>query len=516
MLSHTHLGKRLSAQLYDPILTSITNKAGRRIKSHRALIVLQHPESYFSESLSPQFFLCSSAKRASDSLSPMAWVHVYSPNLASRLRRVDVTAPRRRDPPQRLVSLFRDADAFSGFKDLTPTCVTLPNGKCAQIFIRNDPSIGDSPRLNVDRRDAESILQSGWSNDHSANSTAREGQSPCTDREPVPILSRRRTPQFGIRRDHFVAVPASRLRRVLLYFQQRNRSEPDPGFCILTMRKYLACFAAAALFLAFRPSVANAQRQLTIGIVTGQLDGQTAQSFKPFTSYLAGRIPGTQFEIVPLPTIGDLMHAVERKQLDFAFATPAALVELNVRRGARAIATVLQPVAGGQDYPWLAGAVFVRDSRSDIRRLDDVRGKRVIALSPLALGGWLSAVRELRKVGIHEDKDLGTLRFVFSYAKVAQEVCEGNADVGILSAGALMQVESMCGQKLRVLPSMSGGKDPRYPAIISTELYPEEAFAVVGDDRTRGWYRRWRSRYWPSNPIAKSHGLQRWPGSRRP
>jgi two-component system, cell cycle sensor histidine kinase and response regulator CckA len=270
-------------------------------------------------------------------------------------------------------------------------------------------------------------------------------------------------------------------RNSLIYFQGSNR--PQRNFLVFSsvfMRKYAAYLAAAALIFWPRPSVANGQRQLTIGIVAGQLDTKTAQSFEPFTAYLAKRIPGAQFKMVPLATIEDLVQAVERKELDFAFATPAALVELNVRRGARAIATVLQPIEGGQDYPWLAGAVFVQDSRSDIRRLEDVRGKRVIALSPLALGGWLSAVREWRKVGIHEDKDLGTLRFVFSYAKVAQEVCAGTADVGILGAGTLMQVESLCGEKFRVLPSTSGGRDPRYPTTISTELYPEEAFAVVG------------------------------------
>lgn len=245
------------------------------------------------------------------------------------------------------------------------------------------------------------------------------------------------------------------------------------------MHKYVAYLAAAALLTGLPPNSAAAKTHLTIGIVTGQLEGHTAQSFEPFTNYLAGRIPGTEFEMVPLSTIDDLLKAVERRQLDFAFATPAALVELNVRHGARAIATVLQPVAGGQDYPWLAGAVFVRDSRSDIRRLNDLRGKRVIALSPLALGGWLSAVREWRKAGIREDRDFGTLRFVFSYAKVVQEVCRGAADVGVLAAGTLMELEPQCGQKLRVLPGTSGSRDPRYPAAVSTELYPEEAFAVV-------------------------------------
>jgi PAS domain S-box-containing protein len=266
-----------------------------------------------------------------------------------------------------------------------------------------------------------------------------------------------------------------------VYSNERNLFARNSLFFDRFMRKYGVYLAAATLILWLRPGVANAQRHLTIGIVNGQLDKETAQSFEPFTSYLAMRIPSARFEMVQLATIEDLVKAVERKQLDFAFATPAALVELNVGQGARAIATVLQPIAGGQGNPWLAGAVFVRDARSDIRRLEDVRGKRVIALSPLALGGWLSAVREWRKVGVREDKDLGTLRFVFSYAKVAQEVCAGTADVGVLAVDALAQVESLCGVKLRVLPNARGGRDPRYPAIVSTELYPEEAFAVVGD-----------------------------------
>jgi len=271
------------------------------------------------------------------------------------------------------------------------------------------------------------------------------------------------------------------LAEILLYYLEKKSSNGFPGFHPTLMGKFTAYLAVAVLVSWLQPSVANAQRQLTIGIVTGQLDRQTAQSFEPFTAYLASRVPAARFEMVPLATIEDLVQAVEGKQLDFAFTTPAALVELNVRHGARAIATVLQPIGEGQNYPWLAGAVFVRDSRTDIVRLQDVRGKRVIALSPLALGGWLSAVREWRKTGIRVDKDLGSLRFVFSYARVAQEVCEGSADIGVLAAGTLVQVEPRCKEKFRLLPNTSGGRDPRYPTTISTELYPEEAFAVVGN-----------------------------------
>ena len=220
-------------------------------------------------------------------------------------------------------------------------------------------------------------------------------------------------------------------------------------------------------------------RQFTIGTVSGQIGQLSEESFRPFTDYLSERVAGADFRMVPLANIEALVEAVDAGRLDFALATPAALVELTTRREIRPIATVLQ-MAGEDAYPWLAGAVFVKRSRSDIQRLEDVRGKKVIALSPLALGGWLAALREWRDLGLDERRDV-TVQFLFSYTKVAEEVCSGAADVGVLAAGTLRDVANACPEGFRVLPGPQGISDPRYPAEISTRLYPEAAFAVVGN-----------------------------------
>jgi signal transduction histidine kinase len=217
-----------------------------------------------------------------------------------------------------------------------------------------------------------------------------------------------------------------------------------------------------------------------IGTVSGQIDSASEQTFRPFTDYLSQRIPGVRFQMVLLPTIEALLKAADEQRLEFAFSTPVAFVELNFRHRLRPIATVTQ-IAGGAPYPWLAGAVFVRESRRDIQQLTDVRGKRLLALSPLALGGWLAAVREWRALGIDEQRDVASLRFNFSYAKVAAEVCDGTADVGVLAAATLRDVSGQCAEGFRVLPSPAGARDPRYPIDVSTQLYPEAAFAVVGD-----------------------------------
>jgi signal transduction histidine kinase/CheY-like chemotaxis protein len=221
------------------------------------------------------------------------------------------------------------------------------------------------------------------------------------------------------------------------------------------------------------------ERQFTIGVVSGQLGPLSDESFHPFTNYLSERVAGADFRMAPLASIEAMVQSVDAGRLDFALATPAALVELSSRHEIRPIATVLQ-MSGKEAYPWLAGAVFVKRSRADINRLEDVRGKKVIALSPLALGGWLSAVREWRALDIDERRDFASVQFLFSYAKVAAEVCSGTADVGVLAAGTLQELADACPEGFRVLPGPQGIRDPRYPAEISTRLYPEAAFAVVG------------------------------------
>src|SRR5689334_11190109 len=154
--------------------------------------------------------------------------------------------------------------------------------------------------------------------------------------------------------------------------------------------------AVAACSLLAPPAHAQEGTLYRIGIVTGQLPGAGAESFLPFTEHLSQRLPPARFQIVQYASIEELLQAADRHSVEFAFSTPAALVEMDVRHDVRPIATVTQSVEGKGAFPWLAAAVFVRSDRTDVKTLSDARGKRVVALSPLALGGWLAALREWR------------------------------------------------------------------------------------------------------------------------
>ncbi len=239
----------------------------------------------------------------------------------------------------------------------------------------------------------------------------------------------------------------------------------------------LRCATAFAC-LCCLPAVVTAQeRPLRIGNVTAQF-GLPEKDFRPLTDYLSTFLDGRRVEVVPLESIEQLVAAVDAGELDFAIASPVALVTLTTRHRVRPIATVTQS-AGDRLSPFLAGAVFVRADREDLQLLEDARGKHVLALSRLALGGWLAPMREWRRLGIDE-ADFGLLEFDFSFQHIPAQVCSGAADIGVLPANRFHDVKDSCPQGFRVLGSPQG-RAGGYPIVVSTPLYPEAAFAAVSE-----------------------------------
>jgi signal transduction histidine kinase/ActR/RegA family two-component response regulator len=239
----------------------------------------------------------------------------------------------------------------------------------------------------------------------------------------------------------------------------------------------LRCTAAVVL-ISCAPTMAAAQeRPLRIGNVTAQL-GEASKDFTPLTDYLSTYLDGRRFEVVPFDSIEQMVEVVDAGQIDFVIASPVALVTLTARHRVRPIATVTQE-AGTRISPWLAGAVFVKSGRDDLQRLEDARGQRVLALSRLALGGWLAPMREWRRRGL-EEADFDALEFDFSFQQVAAKVCAGAADIGVLPANRFDELRDACPGGFRVLGSPQG-REGRYPIAVSTPLYPEAGFAAVDE-----------------------------------
>ena len=262
----------------------------------------------------------------------------------------------------------------------------------------------------------------------------------------------------------------------------------------------LRCAAAVACLCCLPALVAAQERPLRIGNVTAQFGapraGLRARSptiSRPFSTAAASRWCRSRAS-------SRWSRRWTRDELDFVIASPVALVTLTTRHRVRPIATVTQS-AGDRLSPWLAGAVFVRSDRQDLQRLEDARGQRVLALSRLALGGWLAPMREWRRRGLDE-ADFASLRVRLLVPARGGQGVRGRrrhrraaGQPAGRPAGRRARAASACWAARRVATR-------RYPIAVSTPLYPEAAFRRGERPRTRTWSPAspWRSS--PSTPAA--------------
>jgi len=83
-------------------------------------------------------------------------------------------------------------------------------------------------------------------------------------------------------------------------------------------------------------------------------------------------------------------------------------------------------------------------------------------------GGWLAAAREWQHLGIDE-RDFASLRFDFSFDRIAAQVCDGTADVGVMPANNLEQLRGSCPGGFQVLRGAASGRIGRTtPPIVSS------------------------------------------------
>jgi len=198
--------------------------------------------------------------------------------------------------------------------------------------------------------------------------------------------------------------------------------------------------------------------------------GQTAE-------YLTNEIPGYSFTIVPL-NYDEIYPAVAHDEVHFILANPSFYVEMEQLYGASRVVT-LKNLRLGKACSIFGGVVFWRAEREDIKHLDDLRGKRFVAVDERALAGWQAAWRELKVHGIDPYRDFSDLSFYGTQDAVVYAVRDGKVDAGSIRTDALERM-AMEG-KIRLedfhVIHQHCGDDTHLPFLHSTRAYPEWPFA---------------------------------------
>ncbi len=208
----------------------------------------------------------------------------------------------------------------------------------------------------------------------------------------------------------------------------------------------------------------------------GVLNLRNTEADKAFwaktAQWLSKEIPNHQFVIKSMgPEC--LTHAINKQQLDFAITNPSQIVALEKTDDVHPIAT-LQTRYETRPYSHFGAALITRADRSDLKRLSDLKGQSVMAVSPSEFGGYQMIWRELQLASIAPKKDFFNLLFTNgSQEAIIRAIINEEADIGIIRSGlieSLLDQNKLPANQIKVIHPQHTGP---YPLLHSSILYPE-------------------------------------------
>jgi two-component system sensor histidine kinase/response regulator len=249
----------------------------------------------------------------------------------------------------------------------------------------------------------------------------------------------------------------------------------------MTDRLIIKCRIIIFLFtLLITGASLGQENPVKIGVLAIRGAEQCVEKWSPTAQYLSARIPDKTFVIIPLDH-EQIYPSVERGEVDFILTNPSFYVELEHRYETNRIAT-LKNRCLDRFYTRYWGVIFWRADRSDIRQINDLKGKTFMATAEGSFGGWRMVWRELKEMGIDPYRDFKDLKFGDTQDAVVYAVRDGKVDGGTVRADTFisMHAEGKIDLKDFYVPHEHGEKTvdcPPFPH--STRGYPEWPMAKV-------------------------------------
>lgn len=246
------------------------------------------------------------------------------------------------------------------------------------------------------------------------------------------------------------------------------------------MRRIFLILLPLILFSCYQAAFA-VPKEVRIGVLQKESVGGWDYDWDATLAFLNESIPEHDFVYKYMSWL-ELKQAVIDEEVDFVIASPIFNVEVEMMGHMAILATLRRGGEGYDAFDNLHGSViFWRANNSSIKSLWDIRGKRLVAGSPLSIGGWLAASREFAERGIDLRKTCSEVSHITNSEKVVEEVLAGRADFGICRTSTL---ELMIERQKVDAKEIAYSRElylhvERLPFACSTRLYPEWSFSRV-------------------------------------
>lgn len=230
----------------------------------------------------------------------------------------------------------------------------------------------------------------------------------------------------------------------------------------------------AGLFLGLASSV-PAIAEVSIAVVAPRGEAQTKAEWSEFARYLEGKI-GEPVVLVPV-LVNKMVGEIADKRVDFALTDPVQAVSVSRAHNMPLVASLV-PSSGAQ-----FGGVIIANPKAGITKIEDLKGKKVAALSTVSAGAYQFEAYEAMKHGVKVPQDLAQLLEVKNQDDTVFAVKAGVMDAGFIRTG---QLESMVkGGKLAESDVVVVDRKGGFPLALSTALYPEWYLVDVKGDAAK-------------------------------
>jgi ABC-type phosphate/phosphonate transport system substrate-binding protein len=243
--------------------------------------------------------------------------------------------------------------------------------------------------------------------------------------------------------------------------------------------------------------------EIRIGVLSHRGDAITERMWTPTADYLTRALPDQRFRIVPLD-FTQVDPAVRDARVDFVLVNPGIYVNLEVRHRVSRIAT-MQNRVGLVRSNVFGGVVFTRADHPGLTRLEDLRGRSLLAVDRDSLGGFQMAWGELLERGVDPDLDLARLDFAGTHDAVVLAVGRGDYDAGTVRTDILEQMDARGLSASRTTASSTLKRTPSFPSCAAPPCSPSGPSASCATP-TPSWPSGWPS------PCSRCRWTTRRPG----
>jgi len=192
--------------------------------------------------------------------------------------------------------------------------------------------------------------------------------------------------------------------------------------------------------------------------------------YDPLMRYLSEKT-GYEFKLVIPKNFEDFMQVIKRGEVHFSYQNPYIFALLSKEVNIKPLVTtvgedcLVDEVICGDDR--FRGVIITRHN-SSIINIDDLKGKKIMIVSPKSAGGYLSQKMFLKRKGIDVERDLRIID-AKRQENVILGVYRGEADAGFIRESALVVwKEEFDMKKIKVLAA--------------TDYLPNWPLAFLGDD----------------------------------